>query len=259
MKNLPLKDTLYKYILCALCILLITSCAAPKKNRKLFPDVSINQLTNSKPRVLKSSSTYRKMSPIYSSTSNKYPKRIQQLIKIYGKSASKRIQDWQYTIIDHQRGSEMEKLNVANRFVNRLNFIDDKVHWQQKDYWATPLETLASSGGDCEDLAIAKYVMLTKLGMADQCLTLNYVKVKNYNKPHMVLIYQCSSLNEPLVLDNLNPQLLFAYQRKDLTPVYSFNQTGMWLTRSLGKKHKLNRVSKLRRWDEVRRRINLEN
>ncbi|MFK5985890.1 MAG: transglutaminase-like cysteine peptidase [Pseudomonadota bacterium] len=244
--------------LCLVCIVFIVSCATPKQTRKLHPDVLIYQAKNSKPRVVKINPKYRKLRATYLSSNQQYSPRIQKLIQLYGKQASKRIKDWQYTIIDHRRASALKKLNVANSFINRLNFIDDRIHWRKKDYWATPLETLASSGGDCEDFAIAKYYMLTKLGIADQCLTLNYVKVRNYKKPHMVLIYQCPGKNTPIVLDNLNPRLLSVKQRSDLIPVYSFNQTGMWLTNTLGEKQKLSSISKLRRWDEVRLRIKKE-
>ncbi len=55
-------------------------------------------------------------------------------------------------------------------------FEDDDQHWHQADYWATPIETLASNGGDWEDFSIAKYFTLSELGVADQCLRLTYVK-----------------------------------------------------------------------------------
>ena len=54
-------------------------------------------------------------------------------------------------------------------------FEDDDQHWHQADYWATPIETLASNGGDCEDFSIAKYFTLRELGVAEQCLRLTNV------------------------------------------------------------------------------------
>jgi len=246
------------FIFGLIAILGLVSCSAPEKHRKLYPEVSIKRVANSKPQVLSVKHRPHYRSASYSLQANRDSIRLKQLFKVYGKQAKKRIQDWKYTINDYQRGSEIEKLNVANRFINRLNFVDDKIHWQKKDYWATPMETLASSGGDCEDLAIAKYYTLTKLGMPDQCLTLNYVKVKNYNKPHMVLVYQCFNQDEALVLDNLNPQLLSVKQRKDLVSVYSFNQSGMWFTNKMGEKQKLSHLSRLRLWDDVRLRIKQE-
>ncbi len=35
----------------------------------------------------------------------------------------------------------------------------------QKDYWATPEETLRGFKGDCEDIAIAKYFSLLRQGI----------------------------------------------------------------------------------------------
>ena len=57
-----------------------------------------------------------------------------------------------------------------------MRFIDDIIHWNKVDYWATPIEFLASHGGDCEDFAIAKYFTLIQLGIPEEQLTLTYVK-----------------------------------------------------------------------------------
>jgi predicted transglutaminase-like cysteine proteinase len=241
-------------IILLVSIFFMVSCSTPPKQRKLYPDVTLKKVADSKPRVVsyKTNFKHRKAS------TKRYSSRLNKIFKLYGPDAKKRIKDWEYTIIDHRRKSEMQKLYVTNHFINRLNFIDDKAHWRKNDYWATPLETLASSGGDCEDFAIAKYFTLKKLGMPEQCLTLNYVKVANYNKPHMVLVYQCFDADEPLVLDNLNPKLLSVKQRTDLTPVYSFNREGMWLTNNMGKKKRINKTSRLKLWDDVRMRIRQE-
>lgn len=253
-KTSATKDSTKIYLIILIC-LFVVSCSTPPKPRKLHPDVSITTVANSKPQVVYTKSTKK----IYRTRPKNYSAKLKKIFNIYGVNAKKRIQDWEYTIVDHQRKSEIEKLHVANRFINRLNFIDDKRHWRNNDYWATPLETLASSGGDCEDFAIAKYYTLLKLGMSEQCLTLNYVKVKNYNKPHMVLVYQCTKNDQPLVLDNLNPELLSVKQRTDIIPIYSFNQKGMWLSNDLGKKKKLSKYNRLSLWDDLRQRIRYEN
>jgi predicted transglutaminase-like cysteine proteinase len=54
--------------------------------------------------------------------------------------------------------SDIQKLNKVNDFVNRLEFIDDIIHWRKEDYWAAPLQALVTKGGDCEDLSVAKFL-----------------------------------------------------------------------------------------------------
>jgi len=43
-----------------------------------------------------------------------------------------------------------------------------------------------------------------------------------------VLAYYAQPGAEPLILDNLRPEVLPASQRTDLTPVFSFNTEGLW-------------------------------
>ena len=122
-------------------------------------------------------------------------------------------------------------MNAVNDFVNKVEFIDDIYHWGKQDYWATPLQTLVTKAGDCEDLSIAKYFTLTAMGVEEEKLRLTYVKALDINRAHMVVSYFNKPNAEPLVLDNLNPKILPASQRNDLLPVYSFNANGLWLTK----------------------------
>ena len=73
----------------------------------------------------------------------------------YGKEASKKVAAWRELINELQSEELDEKLYEINRFFNRFDFVDDLVHWQQKDYWATPIEFIATGAGDCEDYTIA--------------------------------------------------------------------------------------------------------
>ena len=176
----------------------------------------------------------------------------------YGESARQRVEDWRHLIADNQDKAEQDKLQLVNDFINQLRFEDDEVHWQQRDYWATPLETLATNGGDCEDFSIAKYFSLNELGVADQCLRLTYVKALSINKAHMVLTYQCERGDTPLVLDNLNKFILPAVQRKDLLPIYSFNAQGLWLAKQKGMGKKVGNKERLSLWIELLSRIKKE-
>jgi len=91
------------------------------------------------------------------------------------------------------------------------------------DYWATPAESVASNGGDCEDFSIAKYFLLKELGVPIARLRLVYVKALRLNQAHMVLAYYAAPDAVPLVLDNLEESVRPATERTDLVPVYTFN------------------------------------
>ena len=126
---------------------------------------------------------------------------------------------------------EPQRLKAANDFFNqRIAFRDDQAIWGRPDYWATPLETLDRGQGDCEDYAIAKYFSLLAAGTAEARLRLVYVRAMLDGRPqaHMVLAYYAQPNAEPLILDNLRPELLPASARPDLSPVFSFNSEGLW-------------------------------
>lgn len=142
-----------------------------------------------------------------------------------------RLEQWKNLIDSGATWSDIKKLNKVNDFVNQFVFVDDIIHWQQEDYWATPLQTLVTQGGDCEDFSIAKYFTLSAMGVEESKLKLTYVKALTINQAHMVVGYYDKPSAEPLVLDNLNPEILPASQRPDLLPVYSFNGTGLWLAK----------------------------
>jgi predicted transglutaminase-like cysteine proteinase len=122
------------------------------------------------------------------------------------------------------------QLKEVNRFFNQFQYREDIDQWGEKDYWATPLEFIGTQQGDCEDFVIAKYFALRKLGVPDDRLYLTYVKALKQNVAHMVLSYFVTPKSIPEILDNYNPQILVASQRKDLLPVYSFNAHSLFLS-----------------------------
>ena len=124
------------------------------------------------------------------------------------------------------------QLREVNRFFNHFEYREDREHWGEEDYWATPAEFLGTHGGDCEDFVIAKYFTLRRLGVPDERLYLTYVKALDLNVAHMVLSYFPTPSSIPQILDNYNPEILRADRRRDLLPVYSFNARSLFLTNS---------------------------
>lgn len=159
---------------------------------------------------------------------------IQLAQQRYGASAVQTVQLWRTLVHDVQGLSETEKLKRVNDFFNRrIEFNDDQVIWGQSDYWATPLETMGRGTGDCEDYAIAKYTTLKLLQVPIERMRMIYVRAQlgggRGSQAHMVLGYYPSPDAEPVILDNLIPDIRPASQRTDLHPVFSFNGEGLWV------------------------------
>ncbi|MFW2373068.1 MAG: transglutaminase-like cysteine peptidase [Gammaproteobacteria bacterium] len=129
-----------------------------------------------------------------------------------------------------QNKNVRQQLIEVNNFFNQFRYKDDISQWGTEDYWATPEEFMGVFSGDCEDYVIAKYFALRALGVADEHLYLTYVKAIKENIAHMVLSYFETPQSIPLILDNYNPRIVTADQRKDLLPVYSFNARSLFLT-----------------------------
>ena len=176
----------------------------------------------------------------------------------YGESAASRLHDWDQVMRSYVDAPQADKLRRVNDFFNTVPWIWDDEHWGKRDYWATPLEMLGTHGGDCEDFAIAKYVSLVKMGVEQEKLRIVYVRAPQLNVPHMVLAYYRSPDAIPLILDNLNPQILSADKRPDLIPVYSFNAAGLWTRAGTGPERRLGGASKLTAWRDVYRRMREE-
>ena len=173
----------------------------------------------------------------------------------YDIEASNRVRNWQELLLNLPDKDVVDQLYEVNRFFNRLEFIDDLTHWNKNDYWATPVEFLATNGGDCEDFTIAKYFSLRALGVPTEKLRLMYVKALRYDMAHMVLAYYETPLSIPLVLDNLNPDILPADKRRDLKPVYSFNGDGLWIAKEKGQGKQVQKGGNNNLWEDLNKRM----
>jgi predicted transglutaminase-like cysteine proteinase len=173
----------------------------------------------------------------------------------FGDAALNRIIEWQNLSNSPVPMSHLQKLEQVNQFFNKTTFISDQEHWGREDYWASPVELLATNGGDCEDYSIAKYFTLRELGISEDQLKITYVKALELNLAHMVLAYYETPGAEPLILDNLINEVRPASQRQDLMPVYSFNGEGLWLAKMRNREsRRIGDADKLNSWQELLRR-----
>ena len=187
----------------------------------------------------------------------------------FGVQGVKLLQKWQHLIsdnesqaADHMINEEAQVKNINAFFNDNIRFEDDITHWKQSDYWATPLETLGSDAGDCEDFTIAKYISLIHLGIPAERLRIIYVKAQiggsssRVYQAHMVLGYYPQPDSIPLILDNLISEIETADKRTDLHPVFSFNSDGLWIGDQ--PQPQIDPTARLSRWRDVLTRIKQE-
>lgn len=173
----------------------------------------------------------------------------------FGPKARQRIETWEDLIEQGADISEMEKLQRVNDFFNQNTaFIDDSILWQKSDYWATPMEFLLKGAGDCEDYSIAKYFTLLEMGIDDNKMRITYVKSLSFNQAHMVLTYYESPQAIPLVLDNLDTLIKPASERNDLSPVYSFNGSSLWLAKNKASGNPAGNSENLSLWQDIKQK-----
>lgn len=174
----------------------------------------------------------------------------------YGEDAYQDVIALQQLTSQLKTAPESEKLKRINDFFNqKITFADDIDVWAQTDYWATPLESIGRQAGDCEDFSIAKYMFLKAANIPNDKLRLTYVRAEvNFQgrrsvRAHMVLSYYATPQSEPLILDSLMTEISPASQRKDLSPIFSFNDKGLWVGNS--NKPKSDSQSHLSKWRDV--------
>jgi len=155
-------------------------------------------------------------------------------------------------ILDNEDKSLRTKLEAANTALNNLPWISDREKWSADDYWATPFETLTQFGGDCEDMAIGKLVVLRLMGIPKKNLYLTYAKVKKTGEIHMVLVWVNDARTQILVLDNLDKTIKSGKMRTDLFVVYLTDADGkMFLIQDDSKKRNIKAEFKPKRFEKL--------
>jgi predicted transglutaminase-like cysteine proteinase len=93
------------------------------------------------------------------------------------------------------------RLGEINRAINlSIRPMSDLAQYGVEDYSASPLASLSSGAGDCEDYAIAKYVALEESGIAPADLQLEIVRDVEHQATHAVV--EVRYKDEWLILDN---------------------------------------------------------
>ena len=93
------------------------------------------------------------------------------------------------------------RFGEINRAINlSIRPMSDLAQYGVEDFWASPLASLSSGAGDCEDYAIAKYVALEESGIAPADLQFEIVRDVEHQATHAVVAVRYK--DEWLVLDN---------------------------------------------------------
>jgi predicted transglutaminase-like cysteine proteinase len=117
------------------------------------------------------------------------------------------------------------RLGWLNRAVNMaIRPVSDWAQYGLADFWASPLQTLSSEAGDCEDYAIVKYVALRELGILPDDLRLVIVQDDKRETGHAVVAVRYEQ--RWLILDNRTMAILNAEDVKYYRPLFALDQQG---------------------------------
>ena len=130
-------------------------------------------------------------------------------------------------------------LSKVQKAGNAIKYVTDDQQYGERDRWASPSE-FVSRGGDCEDYAIAKFMMLRSAGVPNEALRLVILMDKKTKETHAVLVVypafagRFAEVAEPKLLDNRDRSVLKT-SRLDgrYQPIYSLNETSWWMHQTI--------------------------
>jgi len=129
-------------------------------------------------------------------------------------------------LINRLRGLDLRhKVVLANQAMNRHPYVPTAVNWHRSMYWESPFEFLRH-GGQCQDYAIAKYLLLRAAGVPARQMRIVVLRDTAIALDHAVLAVYVDG--EPMLLDNLRSDIVPTSAVRDYHPYYSINETGWW-------------------------------
>ena len=127
-------------------------------------------------------------------------------------------------IIDSARNRDgLAKLGEVNRAVNlAIRPISDQAQHGLPDLWSSPLETMTSGLGDCEDYAVVKYVTLQEAGVSQADLRLVIVHDRQFSEDHAVLAVRFEGRWR--MLDNRRMIMAEDTQMRHMQPLFTIDR-----------------------------------
>jgi predicted transglutaminase-like cysteine proteinase len=118
------------------------------------------------------------------------------------------------------------RLGWINRAVNlSIRPMSDWAQYGYADFWASPLQTLNSLAGDCEDYAIVKYMALRELGIAPGDLRFVIVQDIMRQSEHAILAVRYEQ--KWLILDNLMMAMRDSDHTREYYPMFVMDSRGV--------------------------------
>ncbi|MBB5055176.1 putative transglutaminase-like cysteine proteinase [Afipia massiliensis] len=130
-------------------------------------------------------------------------------------------------IVDEvQSRSGTARIETANRLINTaIRYMSDLAQHAAIDVWSAPLASLGTGRGDCEDYAIAKYIVLREAGVSDQDLRILLVRDRKAREDHAVLTVRTGGTWT--VLDNRSSALARDSELLHFTPLFVLDNSGV--------------------------------
>ncbi len=117
-------------------------------------------------------------------------------------------------------------LDEVNRAINAHPYVSSLDNWGTADHWETPFEFM-SRNGQCEDYAIAKFMILRAMGFANDQLRIVVLRDEARQVDHAVLVAILD--NQAWLLDSLSDDVAAVVSSPQYRAYYSINETGWWL------------------------------
>ncbi len=120
------------------------------------------------------------------------------------------------------------RAEIINRGVNQaVRYVSDDQQHGLPDVWSSPLQTLRSGLGDCEDYAIAKYALLLAAGTPESDLKLLLVRDLAVRQDHAVVAVRLEG--KWFVLDNRRAALMEGRDLQSFMPLFAIDHRGVSL------------------------------
>lgn len=118
------------------------------------------------------------------------------------------------------------RIAEVNRAINlNIRPMSDRAQYGVGDLWATPLMLFASHRGDCEDYAIAKYVALREVGIAEDDIRLVIVRDHAAHEDHAVTAVRYDG--QWRLLDNRSLAIRTDVATAEFEPLFVIDRTGV--------------------------------
>ena len=120
------------------------------------------------------------------------------------------------------------RVEDINREINQaIRYVSDFQQHGIADVWSSPLETLATGSGDCEDYVIEKFAVLRDIGIPEKDLRVVLVRDVAVDQDHAVLAVRLEG--RWLVLDNRRSVLSETDDLPNFMPLIAIDHRGVSL------------------------------